>query len=57
MSTITHGVDGHGNRHYICDHCELYFGVVDKYKIKHNCDKTKPKYHNRGKINELDRGE
>jgi len=44
------GVDGFGCRHYVCAHCELYFGDVDPYEIKHDCDKSKPKYHNRGVI-------
>ena len=49
VSKISWGVDGHGRRHYICDYCELYFGVVDRYKINHKCDKSKPAHHNRGK--------
>lgn len=49
MSRITHGVDGLGIKHYLCDHCELVFGDVDPTKIKHDCDKSKPKGHNRDK--------
>lgn len=44
------GVDGYGRQHYICDYCEMYFGVVDINLVEHDCDKSKPKYHNRGVI-------
>lgn len=48
MSRITWGVDGYGQRHYLCDYCELLFGCVDPDTIKHNCDTSLPRYHNRG---------
>lgn len=50
MSHVGWGLDGFGVRHYICDYCEMYFGDVDPGKIKHDCDKTKKRYHNRGVI-------
>jgi hypothetical protein len=57
LSKIAYGLDGQGKAHYICDYCELYFGVVDLDLIKHECDETKPRYQNRGVIfNDLDRG-
>ena len=46
----TWGVDGFGYRHYVCRHCEMYFGKVDIDKIHHDCNKSKPKSHNRGAI-------
>ena len=49
MSRIAWGVDGKGVKHYFCHYCELVFGDVDKEKIKHKCDTSKPKYHNRDK--------
>lgn len=52
---ISWGVDSNGNRHYLCNYCELVFGIVDIKEIKHKCDLTKPRYHNRdkkGSINE-----
>ncbi len=50
MSRITWGVDGFGVRHYVCDYCEAYFGSgIDPSLMFHKCDKTKPRYHNRGK--------
>ena len=50
MSYLTWGVDASGKRHYLCKHCELVFGIVEPSKIFHECDKTKPKYHNKDKI-------
>lgn len=44
------GVDGDGRQHYLCNYCEMYFGVIDISLVDHNCDKSKPKYHNRGII-------
>ena len=52
MSRITWGVDGYGQKHYLCDYCELFFGDVDPNTIKHNCDTSRPKYHNRGVFSE-----
>ena len=50
---ISWGVDGQGNKHYDCNYCGLYFGNVDKQSIFHSCDTSKPKDHNRGKIQEF----
>lgn len=47
MSRITWGVDGYGQRNYFCEYCELVFGAVDRDTIDHNCDTSRPKYHNR----------
>lgn len=47
MSRISWGVDGHGVKSYFCNYCELVFGEVDPDSIKHNCDTSKPRYHNR----------
>ena len=49
MSRIAWGANGHGVKHYLCDYCELEFGVVDPETIQHKCDTSKPRYHNRGK--------
>jgi len=46
---ISFGVDGFGVKHYLCDYCELVFGDVDPDMIDHECDYTKPRYHNRDK--------
>jgi len=50
LTKITWGVDGYGNRHYLCDYCELVFGMVDPAQIKHKCDLSQKRYHNRDKI-------
>jgi hypothetical protein len=50
MSRITWAVDGYGSKHYFCDYCELVFGIVDPDTIKHECDTSKPRYHNRDKF-------
>jgi hypothetical protein len=53
MSHIGWGVDGYGNRHYNCSYCELYFGPnIDPDEINHDCDTSKPRYHNRGVMTE-----
>lgn len=49
MSRITWGVDGYGIKHYLCDYCYLVFGNVDKDSIEHECDTSRPRYHNRDK--------
>ncbi|WP_230460064.1 hypothetical protein, partial [Sansalvadorimonas verongulae] len=50
MSGITWGVNGRGERHFLCAHCEIVFGPVDPETINHKCDTTKPKYRNRDKL-------
>ena len=50
MSRPTWAVDGYGTKHYFCGYCELVFGAVDVDTIKHECDTSKPKYHNRDKF-------
>jgi len=50
MSRISWGVNGYGERAYICEYCELFFWMVDPNKIKHTCDTSKTRYHNRGVI-------
>ena len=52
MSRIVWGVDGYGTKHYLCDYCGLVFGDVDPELIKHECDTSKPRYHNRDKLAE-----
>ncbi|WBA79599.1 hypothetical protein [Endozoicomonas sp. GU-1] len=49
----TWGVDGNGKRHYLCEYCELIFGDVDPDTIKHDCDTSKPRYHNRDKYHDV----
>ena len=50
MIRISWGVDKFGAKSYFCNYCELVFGPVDKDQIKHDCDISKPKYHNRDKF-------
>ncbi|MCP4338506.1 MAG: hypothetical protein GY799_06360 [Desulfobulbaceae bacterium] len=50
MSRISWGVDGFGTKSYFCNYCELVFGEIDPVEIKHDCDKSKPRYHNRDKF-------
>lgn len=52
MSRITWGVDGYGQKHYLCEYCELFFGDVDPDTIDHDCDTSRPKHHNRGVLSE-----
>jgi hypothetical protein len=47
MSLISWGVDKFGVKSYFCNYCELVFGEVDPDSIKHDCDTTKARYHNR----------
>ncbi len=48
MSRITWGIDKHGNKAYICEHCSLYFGIVDRDTIIHDCDTSLPRYNQHG---------
>ena len=49
MSRITWAVSGEKRRYYLCSYCELEFGFLDDaYEIEHECDTSKPRYHNRG---------
>lgn len=48
-SDIGWGLDGFGVKSYFCTYCELVFGDVDPDTITHECDETKPRYHNRDK--------
>jgi hypothetical protein len=50
MSRISWGIDGYGRRHYDCAYCGLYFGMINPELIKHECDLSKPRYHNSGVI-------
>jgi hypothetical protein len=50
---LSWGLNGYGERHYICNHCELYFGVMtfdELGEIVHDCDESEPRYKNRGVI-------
>lgn len=49
MGALSWGVDGFGRRHYVCNYCELVFGVIDPSEVDHECDKSKPRYHNKDK--------
>ena len=49
QASIGWGVDAYGNKHYLCNYCELVFGKVNPEEIRHECDKSKPRYHNRDK--------
>jgi len=44
---ITWGTTADGTKHYLCHYCEVVFGPVDIDTIQHECDTTKPRYHNR----------
>lgn len=37
MSNIGWGVDGYGDKYYICDDCGEYFGNVDMELTHHKC--------------------
>jgi len=50
MSRFTWAIDGHGTKHYLCDYCFLVFGDVDPDTINHQCDPSKPRYHNRNLV-------
>jgi hypothetical protein len=50
LSRFSWAVDGYGSIHYLCRYCELVFGAVDADTIKHECDTSRPKYHNRDKF-------
>lgn len=41
------GVDGFGVKWFLCDYCELEFGSI-KPVNECGCDKSRPRYHNRG---------
>ena len=38
---ITWGVDGYGEKHYLCEGCNFVFGNVDVDSIKHKCKKKR----------------
>tara|TARA_R110002153_G_scaffold5985_3_gene27526 strand:- start:438 stop:584 length:147 start_codon:yes stop_codon:yes gene_type:complete len=38
---ITWGVNGHGDKFYLCDCCGEKFGYVDFYEINHKCKEVK----------------
>jgi len=50
ISRLSWGVDGYGEKHYFCNYCELVFGPVAPDEIKHKCDTSKPRYHNRDRF-------
>jgi len=49
LSRITWGVNGHGEKTYLCSYCYLVFGKVNPDTIHHVCDTSKPRYENRNK--------
>ncbi len=55
---ITHGIDGHGIKHYICEWCELQFGTERPDFDYHNCGTNGVEHSSRrGKIINYDNGE
>jgi len=50
---LTWGVDGYGQRHYLCAVCGEMFGIVDEDDIEHDCERLGAKEATEEEIREF----